>query len=136
MYAQGEGVTQDYIEAVRWFRMAAEQGDANAQVNLGVMYGIGKGVTQDDAEAVRWFRLAAEQGDASAQFGLGLMYNNGEGVTQDYVRAHMWYNIAAANGYDQKNRDLIAKVMTPADISKAQAMARACLESDYKNCGG
>ena len=57
---------QDDAEAVRWYRLAAEQGDANAQYNLGVRYGAGEGVPPDDAEAVRWFRLAAEQGDATA----------------------------------------------------------------------
>ena len=67
MYDEGEGVPQDDAEAVRWYRLAAEQGDATAQYNLGLMYDEGEGVPQDDAEAVRWYRLAAEQGDASAQ---------------------------------------------------------------------
>ena len=117
--------------------MAAEQGDASAQFNLGVMYGNGRGVTQDYAEAVRWYRLAAEQGNAVAQGNLGVMYGLGEGVAQDYARAHMWANIASANGKDraEKLRDILAADMTPADISKAQAMARKCLESGYKNCG-
>ena len=59
---------------MRWYRLAAEQGDADAQSNLGVMYDSGHGVPQDYAEAVRWYRRAAEQGDASAQFDLGRMY--------------------------------------------------------------
>ena len=62
MYATGRGVPQDDAEAVRWYRLAAEQGDAYAQYNLGLMYRKGEGVPQDDAEAVRWYRLAAEQG--------------------------------------------------------------------------
>ncbi|NLK41150.1 MAG: sel1 repeat family protein, partial [Planctomycetes bacterium] len=74
MYANGQGVPQDYKEAVKWFRKAAEQGDADAQFNLGLMYANGRGVPQDDKEAVKWFRKAAEQGDADAQFNLGLMY--------------------------------------------------------------
>ncbi len=52
----------------------AEQGDAFAQYNLGIMYEDGLGVPEDDAEAVRWFRLAAEQGYAFAQFNLGSVY--------------------------------------------------------------
>ena len=67
MYANGEGVPQDDAEAVRWYRLAAEQGNAGAQLNLGAMYSNGEGVPQDDAEAVRWYRLAAEQGNAGAQ---------------------------------------------------------------------
>ena len=60
MYANGEGVVEDDAEAVRWYRLAADQGHADAQYNLGLMYA--KGVPEDDAEAVRWYRLAADQG--------------------------------------------------------------------------
>ena len=67
MYADGEGVPEDDAEAVRWYRLAADQGLANAQYNLGVMYADGEGVPEDDAEAVRWYRLAADQGLANAQ---------------------------------------------------------------------
>jgi uncharacterized protein len=58
-------LVQDYAEAVKWYRLAAEQGNANAQYNLGVMYDNGDGVVQDYAEAVKWYRLAAEQGNAT-----------------------------------------------------------------------
>ena len=52
MYAKGEGVPENDAEAVKWFRKAAEQGDADAQYNLGVMYANGEGVLKDEAEAV------------------------------------------------------------------------------------
>ena len=55
---------EDDAEAVRWYRLAADQGHAYAQNNLGAMYANGDGVPEDDAEAVRWYRLAADQGDA------------------------------------------------------------------------
>ena len=55
----------DYATAVQGFLVHAEQGDAAAQFNLGVMYNNGRGVLKDEAEAVRWYRLAA---DAAAQF--------------------------------------------------------------------
>jgi len=58
-------------------RALAEQGDAGAQVNLGVLYANGEGVPLDDAESVRWYRLAADQGHAGAQHYLGLFYGNG-----------------------------------------------------------
>ena len=108
-----------------------------AQYNLGVMYLNGQGVLQDDKEAIKLFKLAAEQGKNKAQSNLGFMYQNGLGVLQDNTVAHMWYNIGAANGaeFGGTNRDDIAKEMTPADISKAQAMARECMGSDYKKCG-
>ena len=49
--------------------------------------------------------------------------------------AHMWYNIASANGQAGKWRDELEGLMTPADISKAQAMAREYMSSDYKKSG-
>ena len=61
-YSNGEGVEQDYAEAVKWWRLAAEQGIADAQYNLGIAYYDGDGVEQDYVEAVKWWRLAAEQG--------------------------------------------------------------------------
>ncbi len=66
-YYDGDGVEQDYAEAVKWFRKAAEQGFAWGQYNLGECYYKGKGVEQDYAEAVKWYRKAAEQGHVKAQ---------------------------------------------------------------------
>ncbi len=65
----------DYATAIRIFRQLADQGNANAQTNLGVMYRQGWSVTQDYTAAMRWYRKAADQGDASAQTNLGLMYD-------------------------------------------------------------
>ena len=89
----------DYATALKEWRPLAEQGDADAQYELGFMYTSGEGVTQDYAEGMRWWRLAAEQGNASAQFMLGFMYTSGEGVTQDYYAEGMrWYRLAAEQG--------------------------------------
>ena len=119
-----------YQKAFEIFKALAEQGSVDGQYNLGLMYGMGDGVSQDYAEAVKWYKKAAEQGNADAQFSLGYMYGKGWGVTQDYVQALMWFNLAAAQGLElaQKIRDIFAKKMTPADTSKAQAMAREWLE--------
>ena len=68
-------------------RKAAEQGDAEAQFNLGCMYDDGEDVPEDDTEAVKWYRKAAEQGHAGAQNNLGYMYEKGEGVSQEYTEA-------------------------------------------------
>ena len=81
------------------YREAAEQGDAEAQHNLGGCYYLGKGVPQDDTEAVKWFSKAAEQGDAEAQFTLGVCYGLGKGVLRDYTEAVKWYRKAAAQGH-------------------------------------
>ncbi len=98
MYENGQGVPQDYAQAMIWFRKAADQGEADAQFNLGVMYENGQGVAQDYAQAVAWYRKAADQGEASAQFNLGEMYRNGRGVPQDDAQAVAWYRKAADQG--------------------------------------
>jgi hypothetical protein len=60
MYAQGQGVGQDYQEAARWFRRAAAQGESYAQNSLGYLYAEGLGVPQDHVQAYLWFTLAGE----------------------------------------------------------------------------
>jgi hypothetical protein len=131
MYEMGEGVPEDFVEAVRWWRLAAEQGHASAQYNLGYMYDTGEDVPQDFVEAVRWYRLAAEQGAASAQYTIGLMYANGEGVPEDHVLAYMWYNLAAAQGHEsaQNNKDIAESRMTREQIAEAQRLSREWLEA-------
>ena len=137
MYDNGDGVPQDYKEAVKWYTLAAEQGYAPAQTNLGFMYEDRQGVPQDYKEAIKWYTLAAEKDVSKAQSNLGFMYGNGRGVLKDNVIAHMWYNIGAANGDEisGENKDITAKNMTSEDISKAQAMARECMNSNYQDCG-
>jgi len=112
----------DYATAVKEWRPLAEQGDANAQFNLGQMHRKGQGVPQDYGAAARWYRLAAEQGIDDAQFTLGVMYQDGLGVLQDYVQAHMWYNLAAARNQEDATelRDSLAEQMTPAQILTLQ----------------
>jgi uncharacterized protein len=66
MFYFGQGVAQDYAEAVRLYSLAAAQGDADAQVRLGYMFETDRGVAQDIAEAIRWYRLSAAQGDSDA----------------------------------------------------------------------
>jgi hypothetical protein len=92
------GVAQDYAEAVRLYSLAAAQGHAVAQSNLGLMFENGRGVAQDYAEAVRLYSLAAAQGNADAQVGLGVMFENGRGVAQDTEEAIRWYRLAAEQG--------------------------------------
>jgi uncharacterized protein len=62
MYESGNGVVQDYAEAVRWYRLAAEQGFANAQNNLGVTYETGQGVLQNNILSHMWYNIASENG--------------------------------------------------------------------------
>jgi len=118
---------------VKWFRLAADQGDAPAQFNLGVMYAEGQGVPQDNAQAAEWYRLAADHNHAQAQYNLGLWYAQGEGGSQDYVSAHMWFNLAASRfpasdtrnrSLAVKNRDVMAGKMSSEQVAEAQKLAR------------
>jgi TPR repeat protein len=123
----------NYAVAFKWFKKAAEQGDYRAFASLGYLYEKGLGTPQDFAEAASWHVKSAEEPSygnrlkaRSSMLSLGNMYYKGQGVLQDYVRAHMWWNTAASRGDKEgaKDRDRLAKKMTPADISKAQRMAR------------
>ena len=98
-YWLGSLVEEDYAEAAKWFRKAADQGNLNAQSSLGqLLYEGGKGVEKDYTEAAKWWRKAADQGEADAQFNLGLLYDNGQGVQKDYAEAAKWYRRAADLG--------------------------------------
>jgi TPR repeat protein len=103
---------------MRWYRKAADQGNAEAQYNLGVMYANGQGVPRDDAEAARWYCAAADQSKPEAQFNLGVAYANGQGVPHDDVQAYKWFNLAASRLSGEtrdlavKNRDIVAAKVT------------------------
>ena len=65
-FDKGQGVAKDDAEAIKWYRLAAAQGIAQAQTNIGVMYAQGQGVAQDNVRAYMWFEVVAESGDADA----------------------------------------------------------------------
>ena len=140
MYEYGFGIDQDFSQAVDWYRLAALQGNSGAQNNLGTMYEIGRGVSIDYDEALKWYRLAAQQGNAKAQNNLAAMYANGRGVAPDFVRAYMWLNIAgqsldvADRIKTEQVRGQVQKKMTAAQIVQAQALARECADSKYRDC--
>lgn len=104
--AEKYSAEQNFAEAAKLWKMAAEQGDAEAQDNLGSCYEYGNGVAQDYAEAYKWYSKAAEQGNANAQYDLGFCYEYGNGVAQDYTEAYKWYKEAAEQGHDLAQCDL------------------------------
>jgi len=81
------------------WRPLAEQGNASAQYNLGLMYDLGKGVLKNDVKAMHWYRLAAEQGIVEAQYAIGSMYAHGDGIPKDIVEAIRWFRKAAEQGH-------------------------------------
>ena len=78
---RGTGIQSDSAEAAKWCRKAAEQGDVEAQYDLGLYYYSGRGVKEDLVEAVKWYRMAAEQGHAEAQYKIGWCYSH----------SHIWH---------------------------------------------
>ena len=99
-----QAVWADDASDFRQTLQLAQQGDAYAQYNLGVMYEKGQGVRQDYAEAVKWYRQAADQGYVKAQYNLGAMYFTGGGVHQDFHLSKEWFG-KACDGGDQKGCD-------------------------------
>ncbi len=89
---------RDYQTALRLLSPLAEQGNARAQLFVGLMHYRGEGVPQSFAEALKWYRLAANQGDGFAQIAVGSMYAAGESVPQSFAEALKWYRLAANNG--------------------------------------
>lgn len=94
----GVGIEPDVDKAATWYREAAEQGLADAQLNLGNLYRAGRGVPKDPRRAVVWYLKAAIQGMPSAQYNLALSYHTGVGAAQNHTVAAKWYRRAAKQG--------------------------------------
>ena len=93
--------TGHYDTAFNHWMPLADQGEANAQLNVGLLYDTGLGVAEDPARAVNWYRQSAELGHAAAQYNLGLMYVTGRGIEQDIAQARFWFSQAAGQGLQQ-----------------------------------
>ena len=85
----------DDLEAVKWYRKAAEKNNPEAMVSIGVCYHLGKGVEKNLKEAVKWFRKAADLGNDDAMRNLGRCYEKGEGVEKNIDQAVYWYKKGA-----------------------------------------
>ena len=101
MYENGQGLPQNFPQAMTLYRRSADTGYAPAQCNLGVMYETEAGTDRSYKDAALWYRKAAEQGNAAAQFNLGVMYYIGRGsdVPRSYKEAASWHLKAAEQGY-------------------------------------
>ena len=125
----------DFATAKSELEPLAEQGNADAQYNLGLMYVRGDGVTKDPKKGIQWYRLAAKQGRAEAQNNLAFMYAEGEGVTQDFIRAHMWWSIAASQGLKQaiENQELVEKELTFSELEKSKNLVSKWLKNNLND---
>jgi TPR repeat protein len=107
LYAQGDVVRQDNPQAVKWFRLGAEQGSALAKSRLGEMYYLGRGVPKDYGQAFTWFQQSAQNGDVFGERDLGFAYLQGVGVAKDEPKAVEWLRKAADRG-DPDGQSLLA----------------------------
>ncbi len=104
MYYMGQGVAQDFAQALNWHRKAAAQGKHESEYVIGTMYYSGKGVQQDYHNAMQWLQKAAAGGHADAQYMLGAMYFTGKGIPQDYQQSVAWFRRAAEQGQSEAQR--------------------------------
>jgi TPR repeat protein len=89
-----EGESQDYTIALKWYRLASEGGNLDAQFRIAAMHSLGRGVPPDRAEAIRLYKLCADLGNVKCQSALAFAYGAGHGVPKDDVLSYMWHIIA------------------------------------------
>ena len=110
----GQGVEQDYEQAFAWYSKSAEQGDSEAQVNVGYMYENGLGTKKNMKEAFNYAQLAAESDHVVGQFNLAEFYRDGSDfVTQDLEVALHWFSLSADQGDEEAavERDKLLKLI-------------------------
>lgn len=145
-YYDGQGVTRDYTEAVRWFRKAAEAGSAEGMNLLGICFRSGRGVEKDSAEGARWYRKAADLGYAVAQSNLGVCLLHGLGVeknhaeavellrkavAQDHVLARHWLGECYLNGWGVPKNEELANAWWQAAADRENGLAMRRLGESY-----
>ena len=120
LHYRGNTVPKSLSEAAKWFRVAADNGHAGAQYNLGIMAFLGQGMTKDYTKAAKWFRMAGEQNHAAAQYNLGFLYYVGRGVAKDDASAYVWIDRAASLGDKKAEQALytLRKTLPPEVIAK------------------
>ena len=127
---EGQGVSSDCKEAIKWFRISADKGNVEAMGILGVCYFEGQGVSRNCDEAVKWYKIAAEKGNKEAMYNLAYCYANGVGITKDYIQSYAWSSVAIAlqgNEESVKLRNALTKKMTPSQIEQGQKLSREIL---------
>ena len=96
----GTGIAQDQVEALRWFRKAAEAGNGDAMNGVGYYYKQGwGGLDKDPVQAVAWFRKAAEQDNVFGMTSLGISLAEGaQSLPKDTETAAYWLRRASELG--------------------------------------
>jgi hypothetical protein len=121
------GVKGDPIEAVKWYRLAAEQNHTEAIQHLAMMNARGMGIPQNDTEAAKWFRKGADLGEGDCKWALGQCYLDGKGVAQDTVQAYALFSASLVNVQNQAQkqamtdrRDKLGKALSVDQLKRAE----------------
>jgi TPR repeat protein len=101
MFAHSRDMQPDYPRSMKFFRSAADQGNAEGQFQVGSLYELGEGVEKDRAEALRWFRQAASQGNPKAEYRIGVAFAKAWNIKQDYAEALAMFRKAAEQGHPE-----------------------------------
>jgi len=126
MFMNGWGVSQDYEAARKWFLMAAQQNNLEAQYLYAGRLGKGQGGPKDEPEMVKWVKLSASRGYNAAMAAMGYMHNYGTGLEQDLVQAYTWYSLAVSHCLKdvEPTLELVEKKLTAEQLVEAQQLAR------------
>ena len=133
MFYHGVGVKQDDIQALKWFKKAANQSHSRAQYNLGTMYENGKGVKQDYNQAIKWWCVASEQGHYGAEYNLAMMFYRGTGVPKDREEAARRMLKVAKQHLPSAQYHLGIMYMNGDGIDKSYSQAEFWLKKAYRN---
>ncbi|MDI1263544.1 MAG: tetratricopeptide repeat protein [bacterium] len=128
---------KEYARAAKLFKPLAEKGNALAQYRIAKMHQMGLGVSKDARQAKKWGQLSAKQGNAEAAALMGSLYYKADGgEAADVVRAYAWYDVSAEQGNAEAKKEIavIAKDMTPAQLSEAREKAQKCKTSKLEQC--
>ena len=131
---------ENHQEALKWYRLAAEQDNPLAQFQLALIITEARGVRRDYGEAAKWYRQAAGHGVAEAQNNLGVLYSRGLGVPKNIVYAYMWFLVSASSIGEKpvllrQNSDNTQRQMGDEQKTRARKMADQCIATMFKECG-
>jgi uncharacterized protein len=120
-------------ESAKWFLLAADQGDMQAQFLLANVYDTG---IEDYENSAFWYLAAANQGHSTSQWRIATQYLLGQGVPKDLVKAYKWTSLAVGEGEQNVQAQLksVSATMSRKDISKAKKLAKQCLKTNYEKC--
>lgn len=125
MHRNGTEVPRDAEEALYWYRMASEEGLAEAEYAIGDMYRNGEGVSADDRQALKWYLKAASRGFAKAQFEVGEMYLHAEGTPRRRAAGYAWLSLAAMQGLEQAalSKTDAESTLTDMELQRARTLS-------------